>query len=252
MPSRLLLIVVLMFAFVGITVAAEPDWSDYERLLKAHVTQGVSDGVPLAQVDYPAIRISPLWPKVVNLIEQYPVEHLANRDERLSFYINAYNILAIKMVIDHWPVESIKDAGSLFSPVWKKTVGHIGGNAVTLDEIEHRILRPMGEPRIHFAIVCASVSCPDLLDEPYMAPKLDQQLDDQTRHFLNNSAKGLRVDGNRLRVSKIFDWFEKDFEQAGGIEPFVRRYRDDLPKGLSLRTNIPYDWNLNSEIKDGK
>ncbi|MGR9037784.1 MAG: DUF547 domain-containing protein, partial [Gammaproteobacteria bacterium] len=155
-----------------------------------------------------------------------------------------YNILALKTVIDHWPVDSIKDAGSLLSPVWGKPAGSIDGKTVSLDDIENNILRPMGEPRIHFAIVCASVSCPDLRSTPYTASTLNAQLDEQVHEFLANADKGLRIGKTSIRVSKIFDWFEKDFKTVGGVEAFIRRYRSDLPQ-LPFKADIDYDWDVN-------
>jgi len=250
MLRHLVLSLILWFSLLGHVLAQEPDWSDYAQLLKRHVSQGMRYDTRLAQVDYRAIRTDPLWPRVVDLIQGYPLERLASREERLSFYINAYNILAIKMVVDHWPLESIKDAGGLFTPVWKVAVGRLEGREVTLDEIEHRILRPMGEPRIHLAIVCASMSCPDLRAEPFTSVRLDGQLDEQSRRFLNNPAKGLRVEDGVIRVSKIFDWFEDDFSKVGGVDSFLRRYRADLPPELPWRADIPYDWRLNSTESD--
>ena len=148
------------------------------------------------------------------------------------------------MVLDHWPIDSIKDIGSLISPVWGKFAGDIDGKAVSLDEIENKILRTMGEPRIHFAIVCASVSCPDLRNTPYTSSKLNAQLDEQAQQFLSNTEKGLRIEKDSIHISKIFDWFEKDFKSVGGVEAFIRGYRIDLPK-LPLKDDIDYDWNMN-------
>jgi hypothetical protein len=227
-------------------MAAEPDWSDYSRLLGEHVQPGVKRGVALNTVNYAELKKSGEVDRVAAQLAAFPMEKLASRDEKLAFYINAYNVLAIKMVLDHWPLESIKDVGSFISPVWKKPAGQLGGKTVTLDELEHRILRPMGEPRIHFAIVCASVSCPDLRVEPYTAKRLDAQLDDQTRKFLGNPAKGVRVEEGNVRVSQIFDWFKKDFDKLGGVEAFVRRCRQDVPEKLPVKANIPYDWALNA------
>jgi hypothetical protein len=226
-------------------MAAEPDWSDYSRLLGEHVQPGVKRGVALNTVNYAELKKSGEVDRVAAQLAAFPMEKLASRDEKLAFYINAYNVLAIKMVLDHWPLESIKDVGSFISPVWKKPAGRLGGKTVTLDELEHRILRPMGEPRIHFAIVCASVSCPDLRVEPYTAKRLDAQLDDQTRKFLGNPAKGMRVEEGSVRVSQIFDWFKKDFDKLGGVETFIRRYQD-VPEKLPVKANIPYDWALNA------
>ncbi len=227
-------------------LAQEPDWRDYAQLLQHHVRPVVLDGVALKGVDYAALRKDPLYTKVYTGLARFDPARLAGREERLAFYINAYNILAIKVVLDNWPLASIKDAGGLFSPVWNQTAGVIGGRRFSLDEIEHEILRPMGDPRIHMAIVCASVSCPDLRPEPYRAARLQQQLDRQAGDFLANPGKGLRITEDGIRVSKIFDWFEEDFAKAyGGVAPFLRRYRPGLPAKLALTADLPYNWSLN-------
>lgn len=103
----------------------------------------------------------------------------------------------------------------------------------------------MGEPRIHMAIVCASKSCPDLRVEPYAAAKLDVQLSAASKAYLDNPTKGLRVEKDAIRVSKIFDWFEEDFEPMGGVEGFIYKYHPDLPTDLPIKANLPYDWSLN-------
>lgn len=224
--------------------AAEPDWSAYGQLLQRHVSAGEIDGVKLNTVNYSAWRIDPLWPQVVSQLETFPAEQLKTRDEKLSFYINAYNILAIKMVLDHWPVKSIKDAGSLLRPVWRKNVGTLHGKTVTLQGVEDDLIRSLDEPRIHMAIVCASVSCPDLRAEPYRTDTLNAQLDEQTSQFLNNAAKGVTIKGNSVKVSKIFDWFEDDFGGEKGVEAFIRRYRE-LPASSNIDANITYNWKLN-------
>lgn len=246
MHNTFILIVTCLFLVSTLCArATEPDWHPYDQLLASHTRAGVVHGVFLTQVDYAAISNNPAWPAVVASIEDFPTVQLANRQEQLSYYINAYNILAIKMVLDHWPVESIKEAGSLFFPVWKKTIGKIDGKPVSLHEIEHEILRPMGEPRMHMAIVCASVSCPDLRAEAYTSKKLELQLEEQTEHLLKNRHKGARIDDNTLHVSRIFHWFEEDFQAQGGVEKFIQRYRGDLPSPLELEADLPYDWSLN-------
>lgn len=239
-------IILLLLISAPPVKAVEPDWGPYTQLLIRHTTLGESHGVSLTQVNYAVIQNSPLWPEVLASIEIFPTGKLANRQEQLSYYINAYNIMAIKMVLDHWPVDSIKEVGSLFSPVWKKAIGKIDGRPVSLHQIEHEILRPMGEPRIHMAIVCASVSCPDLRREAYSAAKLESQLAQQTERFFRNSQKGIRLEGDDLHVSRIFHWFEADFQASGGVEKFIQRYRDDLPHSLELKADLPYDWSLNA------
>ncbi len=224
-------------------VAEEPNWTSYQFVLN-HVKPGIKNEVSLMQVDYQTIKTDGSLDKAYQALSSFNLERLSNRQEKLSFYINAYNILALKKVVDHWPTKSIKDSGSFFSPVWDKPAGSLGGETVSLGQVEHKILRPMGEPRIHLAIVCASVSCPDLRGEPYTAAKLNQQLDDQARQFLNNQGKGLKIEENVIHISKIFDWFEQDFENQGGVRAFIKRYREELPQ-TKIKANISYDWATN-------
>ncbi|MCK4841860.1 MAG: DUF547 domain-containing protein [Methylococcales bacterium] len=246
MPIEKTLILMLCSLFLVSTVMAkEPDWTNYQTVL-TQIKVGVKNKIALMQVDYLAIKNNGSLDKAYQQLSAFNVEQLSNRQQKLAFYINAYNILALKMVADHWPTESIKDVGGLFSPVWDKPAGVLAGKTVTLGEIEHKILRPMAEPRIHLAIVCASVSCPDLRNEPYTAKQLDDQLDDQTRRFLNNQGKGLRLENNVLRISKIFDWFEQDFKVYGGVAAFIKRYKTDLP-AVKIKSNLNYDWNVNSK-----
>ena len=228
--------------------AIEPDWKDYASVLSA-VKQGEKHGTPLALVDYAALKKSGLVDKVYRQISAFPVESLSGREEELAFYINTYNILALKTVIDHWPLDSIKDVGSFFSPVWGKDAGTIDGKTVSLDDIENKVIRPMGEPRIHLAIVCASVSCPDLRHEPYTAATLSKQLDEQVNAFLHNDKKGLYIAKDEVVVSRIFKWFKQDFDKVGGVDTFIRGYRPDLPVSYSIGADIDYDWSVNGIIK---
>ncbi len=180
------------------------------------------------------------------------MEGFNTQEEKLAFWINAYNIMAVKMVLDHYPLKSIKDVAGLFSSVWKLNVGTVGGKARTLNEIEHDILRKMGEPRIHVAIVCASLSCPDIRPEAYTSERLHEQLDDQMKAFLANPQKGLQVEetNQRLYLSSIFKWFAEDFEAKGGVRPFLAKY---VPERVSAYLKmdtfrlsyLDYNWNLN-------
>jgi hypothetical protein len=156
------------------------------------------------------------------------------------------------MVADRFPIKSIKDAGSFFSPVWKKGAGRVAGKERTLNEIEHGILRKMNEPRIHVAIVCASVSCPDLRLEAFTADKLNEQLSDQMKSFLQSSEKGMRMDKkkNRVYLSSIFKWFENDFESRGGVLKFISNYvspeaaKELMSSGIDV-SYLNYNWGIN-------
>ena len=224
----------------------------YADLLARH-TREVDDTAGV-RVDYAGLARAQGWRRVVSNLSRADPAALGGRDERLAYWINAYNILAIDVVVGSYPVDSIKDVGSFLRPVWKREAGTIGGRAVTLDEIEHRILRPMGEPRIHAAIVCASVSCPPLRREPFRAAGLDAQLDEVTRRWLADPRKGAHIDPETRSValSRIFDWFEEDFAGVGGVLAFVarhvgaddRRWLEENGDRASLRY-LDYDWRLN-------
>ena len=241
--QRLFLILFINIYWVFNAFAVEPDWRAYAETLQ-FISQGSKHGTQLALVDYQTIKENGKLEAAYQQLSAFQVNSLSSQEEKLAYYINAYNMLALKMVIEHYPLGSIKDIGSFFNPVWDRPAGKINGKTVSLGDIEHKILRPMGDPRIHLAIVCASVSCPDLRNEPYTAARLNTQLDEQARSFLNNENKGLRVSKKNIQISKIFNWFEEDFKQTGGVEAFIRRYRPNLAD-LSIDANIPYDWSLN-------
>ena len=245
MFNKVLSILLAGLIFIsGLASAEEPDWNDYRAVL-TQVKPGTKNGIELMLVDYPALKADENLDKAYQALSSFDPKRLSGRDEQLAFYINAYNMLALKTIVDHWPIDSIKDVGSLLSPVWDKPAGELGGKTVSLGEVEHKVLRPMGEPRIHLAIVCASVSCPDLRDDPYTASKLSAQLDDQARRFLDNPGKGLIAGKDKVQVSQIFDWFEKDFVAVGGVTAFIKHYKTDMPD-LKIKTNIDYDWTVNS------
>ena len=235
------------------TPAAAFDLELYERLLREH-TREVSDAAGV-RVDYAALRRSEDWRRLVASLSASDPTQLAERSQRLAFWIDAYNVLAIELVVRNQPRESIRDIGTLFSPVWKREAGRIAGRPYSLDEIEHDILRPLGEPRIHAAIVCASVSCPSLAREPYRAETLDARLDASLRRFLADPRKGSRLDPARgtLVLSSIFDWFAGDFAAAGGALPFLSPHLPEatrawlLPRAGRVRlAYFDYDWSLNA------
>lgn len=236
------LILVPQFAW-----ADAPNWDLYDSLLSEYVTPGTKDGVKLNMVDYEGLQTDPMWPVLVGQVRAMDVKDLKTKKQRMAFYINAYNILTIQLIMDHWPVKSIKDIGNLLVGPWDITMMDNFDGKLTLDDIEHQILRPMGDPRIHFAINCASVSCPDLRREAYRADKLDAQLDDQTKKFLSNPAKGLVVKSDgKAHMSKLFKWYADDFD-VNGIQAFIHKYRPDVDM-MGVSTNLPYDWLLNGKV----
>jgi len=180
------------------------------------------------------------------------------RDERLAFLINAYNAGTVELVLTAWPkLDSIKDLGSLLGSPWKKRFIPLLGGTRSLDDIEHGMIRAKGaydEPRIHFAVNCASVGCPALRAEAYTAARLDAQLADATRRFLADRTRNRFRDG-RLEVSSLFTWYGKDFDAVGGLRVFLADQgealgltdgqRQSLRDGSLKLVFLDYDWRLN-------
>lgn len=170
--------------------------------------------------------------------------------QRLAFWINAYNAFTVRLILDHYPVASIRRIGWLPGAAFRTRfipMAGLKGRTISLDEIEHGTLRSaFHEPRIHFALVCAARSCPSLRSEAYRAADLDAQLDDQARRFLGDPAKN-RVDvaARTLYLSSIFRWFRDDFETGGRtLASYVDRWLEPEVSGFEVRF-LDYDWRLN-------
>lgn len=217
----------------------------YAELLEKYVKDGV--------VDYQGFKDEEAkLDKYLQVLENINTGSLS-RNEQFAFYINAYNAWTIKLILSGYPgVKSIKDLGGWFSSPWKEKICRIDGDIITLDDIEHNILRPrFKDPRVHFAINCASKSCPPLRVEPYRGSSLDQQLDDSARAFINDP-KNNRLEDHALYVSKIFYWFGEDFNDDV-IGFFLRYAKGDLKKQLESKREkvqieyLDYDWSLNGK-----
>jgi hypothetical protein len=216
----------------------------YDALLKQYVMRGEKHGIRTALVDYERWGRDGHHAEAMRLLMQAHPGRLMGK-EAIAFWVNAYNLLTIDLIIKQKETESIKHIGGWFSNPWRDYRWMIGGRSYSLDEVEHGILRPMGEPRIHMAIVCASVSCPDLRAAAYSPEALDRQLDDQVSTFLRNEAKGLHATPFGLEISKIFKWYANDFGEAGGVVPFVRRYMPEISGNAVIAGYLEYNWSLN-------
>jgi Protein of unknown function, DUF547 len=186
------------------------------------------------------------------------------REQKLAFLINAYNAFTVHLVLTRYPdLKSIKDLGSILKSPWKKEFFVLLGAERSLDDVEHGLIRAPGafdEPRIHFAVNCASVGCPMLRDEAYVAERLDFQLEDGARRFLGDRSRN-RYDpaSAALEVSRIFDWYKADFEKGNrgisSVPQFLARHAEMLADGAAPRAAIhqglarirylDYDWTLN-------
>lgn len=194
-------------------------------------------------------------------LTQY-LEHLScanpdlpsSRPAVLAYWINAYNAVTIEGILRVYPTTSIRNhtAKVVGYNIWKDLKFIAGSKRVSLEDIEHKILRKMNEPRIHFAIVCASIGCPRLLNEAYVPDRLDQQLVINTTDFFNRR-QNLKVTGNTLRLSEIISWFGSDFganqqQQMQVLSPYFPPQAQALVAGGNYRVQfLDYDWNLNSQ-----
>lgn len=168
-----------------------------------------------------------------------------SRDAALAFYIDAYNALTVKSVLDLWPVESVMQEDGFFD----ERTHRVAGRALTLNGLENDVIRSerFAEPRIHFAVNCASAGCPPLQRQAFTAGNLERLLERATRAFVRRTT---RIRGGRARLSQIFEWFAGDFEAAGGVRAFVARYLLD-DRAAAIRDEdtrlayTPYDWALN-------
>lgn len=236
----------LIMGLTNTTLAAQGvDNSLYAGLLKKYVKDGV--------VNYQGFKNEEsVLDKYLKVLEEVDSKILSS-NEQFAFYINAYNAWTIKLILSGYPgIKSIKDMGSLFKSPWKKQICRIDGKIITLDDIEHNILRPrFKDPRVHFAINCAAKSCPPLRSEPYRVGDLEQQLDEMTRAFIND-LKNNRLEDHTLYVSSIFKWFKEDFNKDI-IDFFLKYAKGDLKEQLEANKKkikvkyLDYDWSLNGK-----
>ena len=259
---------ILAFATRG-AASFDHEYRDYAKLLHDHVRA--------SRVGYEALKRNRA---ALDLVFAELTEPSANeergwtRDRRLAFWINAYNIFTLRAIVDHYPIRStlftLQPRNSIrqIDGVWTALTWQAAGRTLTLDDIEHKILRPeFKEPRVHFAINCASVGCPPLAADPYRPATLDTQLDEAAHRYLA-SERGLKVDGNTLRVTKILEWYGEDFvarfapDAAGAADRVDRAIRGvvgqfgppaaaDLARKSTTKIRfLDYDWSLNDTAAD--
>ncbi len=234
MKTKLHALIVLL-ALSACTFAA--DWQpDYARLLKKYVANG---GVKYAEWKASAEDVKALQ-GVVDGIAAAPASTDKGK-EQLAFHLNAYNAWILHEALAKYPTKSVKDVAGLFFLTKRATVA---GARLSFNTLEKDIIRPrFAEPRVHFALNCASRSCPPLRSEPYDAAKLDAQLDDQARIYVN-SESGVKPEGDGAALSKIFDWYKEDFGGDAAVLAFLKKYRTGKSDFKKITYQV-YDWSLN-------
>ncbi len=232
----------LLLLFAGLAQAQQLSFSALENRAGALLGEVVHSG----RVDYAALQKNPAeLHALVRDIAAFAMPESATKNERLAFYINAYNILVIDGVVSAWPLQSVMDVPGFFRRV-KYTVA---GEEMTLQQLEDdKIRAPFRDPRIHFVLVCAAASCPEIIPQAYRAASLDRQLAFRTRKSLNDPLH-VRYDSakNEVFVSELFKWYESDFtEHSGSVIAYINTFRrKKIPENASLRYS-PYDWSLNA------
>ena len=167
-------------------------------------------------------------------------ENSDSREEKLVYYINLYNAATVKLILENYPVASIKDIDKPWDTKWVKT----GEKTISLGHIEHKILRKLDEPRIHFAINCASYSCPKLSNRAYTLNNLEQQLQEASIDFVNDPKRN-KISEQSAEISEIFKWFKSDFTSGSNLRDYINQYsKVQIAEGTKLRF-INYDWSLN-------
>jgi hypothetical protein len=273
-PSRRALIAALPWALLGFMAAPAAQTapsafdhrhSAWDALLKQHVV--VASGGSVSTLRYAALQsqYGPLKAYLDSLSAvSVQVYDRWSRPQQLAYLINAYNAHTVELILTRYPnLKSIKDLGSFVQSPWKKKFFRLLGQERSLDELEHEMIRAPGtfdDPRIHVAVVCASIGCPMLRSEAFVAERLDAQFDDALRRFLSDRTRN-RFDAaaGTLAVSKIFDWYRKDFEQGhkgyDSLQTVFARHAEvlagtpqaqaDIRAGRYKLAFLDYDWALN-------
>lgn len=234
----------LFLIFPSLARAGDDYLNAYNNLLHDYVHARNKAGIKVNLVDYDAWAKDARHVQAMKELTAIDVSMLSPQALKV-FWINAYNLLTIDLIVKNSNVKSIKDLGTLLQNPWKAHSWQIAGKTYTLDQIEHEILRKMHDPRIHMAIVCASLSCPDLRNEVYQEKTLDSQLNDQAQKFLSNPTKGLSGNSSGLTLSPIFKWFAEDFGGEKGVPIFIKKYKFDVSESTVIKDYFDYDWNLN-------
>ena len=190
----------------------------------------------------------------LNLIAaHHPNDQNWTNDQQLAYWINAYNAFTTQLIIRNYPLQGIKNIKNgipFVNSVWDIKFIKIEDQTYDLNNIEHGILRThFHEPRIHFAVNCASISCPKLRNEAYTANKINAQLHDQAVYFINNRDKNLFITANEIKISKIFSWFKGDFTKEGDLIDFINTYAIIKVSADAKIEHMDYNWGLNDRYE---
>ncbi len=236
----------ISYLFVAMCTFAQkaPSHQQWDKLLKKHVNAS-------GMVSYKGFQKdkAELDGYLKTLSDNAP-QNSWSENEQKAYWINAYNAFTVALILKHYPVKSIKDIGGKIYKVntpWDIKFVNIGGKKYDLNNIEHGILRKkFDDPRIHFALVCASISCPRLRNEAYTAAQLNAQLEDAGKDFLNDKSKN-RISANKADLSKYFSWYKGDFTKNGSLADYINKYSVTKINTNTKIGSVDYNWNLNEQ-----
>jgi len=209
----------------------------WDELLEKYVSNNGNVNYKLFKTDHKKLLD---YIYVLNLAKSSDAFKAFSKEDKLAYWINTYNAMTIDLILRNYPIKSIKD----IKDPWNQRLWKLDEKWYNLNEIEHDILRKMDEPRIHFAIVCASFSCPKLSNKAYTAENIETQLTEATKEFLNDSKRNT-ISKNSLELSKIFQWFSKDFKHNGNLIDFLNQYSDIKISDKAKKSFKDYNWDLN-------
>ncbi len=243
MRTNLLFRIIVFFLFIGGVFGEDFISREYEQILKNYTKNSIYKNTSYVGIDYKNPNVKDKINKVVSEIQKFDKKKLKTKNEELAFLINLYNIYVISIIIENLPLNSIMDLGQ---GIFDKKFIYINNQSYSLNDIEHILIRKnFNEPRIHFALVCAAISCPDIRNEMYSGKKLNEQLEDQTKTFLN-SKKGVYIENNIIYLSSLFDWYKDDFGTTNdNIIKFINKYNQININSKNQIKYITYLWDLN-------
>ena len=245
--KNIFLLIVSFFTAVSSFAQKAPSHQQWDKLLKKHVNEA-------GMVNYKGFQKdkTEFDAYLKTLSDNAPQKSWSQKDQ-IAYWINAYNAFTVKLIADNYPVKSIKDLGAenpiiFVNTAWDKKFFSIDGKKMTLNTIEHKILRKQfNDPRMHFAINCASYSCPKLLDEAYEGKTVNKQLDEQSKDFLADKEKN-KISADKPQVSSLFKWFSNDFTKTGKTKiAFINQFTTTKIKESATLEYLDYSWDLNEQ-----
>lgn len=237
MKNLFVLALALVFISAKLAPVADPvSHAEFDELLKKYVSAK-------GNVDYKGFKAdkAKLDAYCKKLEENQPQSNWTTNQKK-AYWINVYNAFTIRLICKHYPVKSIKDVVKAGKP-WKLKVMSIG-EIEDLDGVEHKILRKMGDPRIHFGINCASYSCPKLLNKAFTADNVDEELEKLAKEFVNDPTKN-KITSSKCELSEIFNWFKEDFSKKGSLIDWLNKYSNVKISENAKISHMKYNWNLN-------